>query len=127
MSFPSHDRAQKIWAKDVQDKIDKALNPLILGHYTKSSMRQLSREETNYADEIKFITLLNLSDFYGQSVDDDNIIQASQNSVDSNILNLFKQEVQDLSIELDRGLTLAEQKDLICDLFANHCVNINGE
>jgi hypothetical protein len=55
--------AMSMWAKEAQARIAKILNPGILEYYHKSSQRELSNEEVQSAEQLKFSVLANLSPY----------------------------------------------------------------
>lgn len=95
------------WALDAQEKVAKIVNPIITGYFKKDNLRQLSIEESEHLEKMKFGVLLNLEPY--QNVDK-NII--------GNILkdgNLFSEEASEYYNNLlknKKDVTLAEQKRL---------------
>lgn len=50
----------ELWAVHTQDQIEEILNPVILAHYGKKSMRELTSEEFEAAEDVKFGVLSNI-------------------------------------------------------------------
>jgi|14BtaG_2_1085337.scaffolds.fasta_scaffold03172_2 hypothetical protein len=69
---------QMTWAKQVQDVIADKVNPVMLSHFGKDSMRSLSKKETAAAERMKFKVLASLSPF--EEVTDDVIARIAANN-----------------------------------------------
>lgn len=50
-----------IWAADAQAKISTLVNPSLLAHYSKSSLRELSKSELSQLEEVKFRILCKIA------------------------------------------------------------------
>lgn len=54
---------KNIWAKDAYRDISEHINPIMLKYFTKSNLRELSDEESNQLEKVKFAVLANLEPY----------------------------------------------------------------
>lgn len=110
-------RAKKIEADHIQDLIDKQVNPIALASFGKKNMRVLTKTEIEQLEELKLITLFNMAS------SQDDVVEATQKPLDVDLLDEIYSEISDLTAELGRGLTQAERKNLLSELWAIYGVN----
>lgn len=115
--FTPRIRAKKIEADHIQDLIDKQVNPIALASFGKKNMRVLTKTEIEQLEELKLITLFNMAS------SQDDVVEATQKPLDVDLLDEIYSEISDLTAELGRGLTQAERKNLLSELWAIYGVN----
>ena len=115
--FTPQIRAKRIEADRIQDLIDKEVNPMAIAAFGKKNMRFLTKDEVEQLEELKLITLFNMA-----SAEDD-VVEATQKSLDVDLLEEIYTEISDLTAELGRSLTQAERKNLLSELWAIYGVN----
>jgi len=99
-----------LWVNSVQEEINKILSPLILAHYNKNNMRQLTRKEMLNFEQIKFGVLCNLVPF--EKINNNKIQTALQHSLPKNVNGVYKDMCSQASYEVGRTLTLDEMRYL---------------
>lgn len=110
--FTPQIRAKKIEADHIQDLIDKEVNPMVLAAFGKKNMRVLTRSELEQLEELKLITLFNMTS------PQDDVVAATQLPLDVELLDEIYNEISELTAELGRSLTQSERKNLLSELWA---------
>ncbi len=119
---PKSKASLEIWAKDAQAKIAKMLYNPILESTGKSNIRELTVEEHNAAEELKFDILLRLEPM--ENITNESVAEAFacyQEDVSGmhGITMFYKQTLKEVSDDLDRQLTLAEARDIQTKIYTD--------
>lgn len=115
----------EVWANDCQIAIAQIMNPILLEKFGKTNMRSLSNKESSQAELIKFGVLCNMEPF--SSVTEDSISQALVQDIPMDMTSAYNQLVSNISNELNRPLTLEEQKRIQASIYVAFKGDIDGE
>jgi len=105
-----------VWAKVAQDNISDIINPIVLDHYSKSSIRNLTSEEFLDLEQSKFEILCNLN--IGQSIDENSVAKAAKNP-NKSIHKEFNNWVEEAKLTLGT-LTVEQIRDMRVSYFVNY-------
>ena len=105
-----------LWAKKAQEAISEEINPAILNHYGKSSIRNLTSQEFLDLEQAKFEILCNLN--VGDDISSNSVAKAAQNP-DSSIHDKFNTWMGGDGIELSK-LTIQEVRDMRISFYAEN-------
>lgn len=105
-----------IWAYAAQEDIAKHLNSMLLQRFQKSSFRELTAQETEQVEKLKFGVLCNLEPF--SVVTDKTIFNALGSCASSDFIFTYKQWYSQISTTLDRNLNLDERKRIQAAVYA---------
>lgn len=98
-----------IWATNAQEKIADIINPIMLEFYNKKNVRSLSNEQAIELEQIKAKVLFDLKPF--SPVDHESINHSLHNINNTNQQYAnYQSYVKQISNDLDRQLTIDEQK-----------------
>ena len=109
------------WARDAQFKIAEFINPGILEQYTKGSMRSLTAEEFEQAEEVKFNILMNLEPFADLTLE--NMGQAMSKAFGQTHSRTCKEWIDDAGSSLDRKLSIDEIRNIKASYYADFYVS----
>ena len=109
------------WARDAQFKIAEFINPGILEQYTKGSMRSLTSEEFEQAEEVKFNILMNLEPFADLTLE--NMGQAMSKAFTQTHSRTCKEWIDDANSSLDRKLSIDEIRNIRASYYADFYVS----
>ena len=109
------------WARNAQYKISEFMNPGILEQYTKGSMRSLTSEEFENAEEVKFNILMNLQPFADLTLE--NMGQAMTKAFTQTHTRQCKNWIDDTSASLDRKLSIDEIRNIRASFYADFYVS----
>ena len=110
---PKQKAAMEMWAKDAQLVIAKVITPIILNYFNKKSVRELSKEEFNHLERIKFEILCNLD--MKTELNERSIARAAQNPP-ADIHDEFGEWVEEARQHMD--LTVGKIRDLQAAFYA---------
>lgn len=105
-----------LWAKKAQEAISEEINPAILNHYGKSSIRNLTSQEFLDLEQAKFEILCNLR--VGDDISSNSVAKAAQNP-DISIHDKFNTWMGGDGIELSK-LTIQEVRDMRISFYAEN-------
>jgi hypothetical protein len=100
-----------IWASEAQDKISQIINPIILELYNKKNLRSLANVESDELEQTKTKILFGLKPF--SQITEESVKEAFAqiaNNPQSTALYEFKTYASEISRDLDRDLTVDENK-----------------
>jgi hypothetical protein len=109
-----------LWASEAQEKINAAVNPVMLEFYQKKNLRSLSSEQIKELDKLKTKILFSLDPFV--SLANDNILEQLSYINDQNILQITHQYsvwLNQLKAELDKELSVEEIKHIKSSFYSN--------
>ena len=101
-----------LWAMEAQKAVADIVNPALLNRYSKSNLRELTKEQT---DELEYIKLCILCDIEPLADIDAALmikILDAGHPVDKDILDEYKNLIRDFSDKYDRQPTVSERKSL---------------
>jgi hypothetical protein len=99
------------WANDAQEKINAAMNPVLLDFYNKKNLRSLSNDENKELDLIKTKILFSLKPF--DNLTQEEIINAFHSIDNDNtqqLVSSYQTWIQDLKMALNKDLTVDDYK-----------------
>ena len=105
---PKLKASAEVWAKQAQELISNIINPIILKSHDKTSLRNLTSDQLEELEKIKFEILCSLN--IGQPVNDETVAHAAKSSVKSihsefgNWVQEAKEQLGKLSIEQIRDM-----------------------
>jgi hypothetical protein len=105
------------WAKDAQNAINEALNPVVLAHFNKKNMRSLTDEEWKEAESIKFGVLCNIEPF--SELTDDVINASMQYPIPSYAKVMLDQSILDFTEYLKRSPNIDEIREMQCSIYTD--------
>jgi len=108
----------EIWAKEAQTAISEYLKPFFLDMFEKPNMRSLSQDQTHQAEKIKFGVLCNIEPL--GVLDEKAVVDALNHSTPTNIYKSYCDWIEEVSVEIDRKLTLEELKHVQASVYASH-------
>lgn len=97
-----------IWANEAQDKIADIINPIMLDFYNKKNLRSLSHEEAKELDTTKTKLLFSLAPY--EAISEEKILSNISNLHNSNIESSYYTFIKQISDDLNRSLSMDEQK-----------------
>jgi len=100
-----------IWASEAQDKISQIINPIILELYNKKNLRSLANVESDELEQTKTKILFGLKPF--SQITEESVKEAFTqiaNNPQSTASYEFKTYASEISRDLDRDLTVDENK-----------------
>lgn len=100
--------AMNIWANEAHTKISELIKPVIFKSLGKTNLRQLTSEETEALEEVKFAILCTLSPF--DDVNPQVVAKASFSNEENYFV--YKSFVSEVAKELGRKLTLDELRQI---------------
>jgi hypothetical protein len=109
-----------VWASEAQDKINAAINPVMLDFYGKKNLRSLSNEQIKEIDKVKTKLLFSLDPF--SSLAQENIFENMSNINDQNILQItdsYSVWLNQLKSELNKELSVEEIKQIKSSFYSN--------
>jgi hypothetical protein len=106
----------ELWAKGAQSDISDIINPVILKSYSKSSLRNLSSEEFNELEKIKFEILCNLN--IGDEINSTTVAQAANRPRLKTIHSEFDIWLKEAESQLGK-LTIEQVRDMRI----SYCIN----
>lgn len=109
-----------LWASEAQEKINSAVNPVMLDFYNKKNLRSLSSEQNKELDKLKTKILFLLDPFC--SLANDNILEQLSFVNGQNILHITNQYsvwLNQLKAELDRELSVEDIKHIKSSFYSN--------
>ena len=109
------------WARDAQYKIAEFINPGILDQYTKGSMRSLTAQEFENAEEVKFGILMNLEPFADLTLE--NMGQAMAEASAQAHIRHCKDWIDNAGSSLDRKLSIDEIRNIRASYYADFYVS----
>jgi hypothetical protein len=117
-----------VWANEAQEKISDIINPILLEFYKKKNLRSLSSEESKELEEVKAKVLFSTAPF--SQLDQANIMKAFGiiNEEQQKIIFLgYNNWLKDLSAQLNKTLTVEEQKQAKASFYSYLYTENNGE
>lgn len=116
---PQTGASLQLWAHDAQEKISNIINPVLLDFYNKKNLRSLSSEETKELEAIKTNVLFNLTPHC--TINSDTVL-ANINKINKTNLDNYSVWLRQLSSELDKDLSVEDQKfaksSFYCNLYS---------
>lgn len=107
---PSVKASFEVWAASQQKRVADLLKPAILHAFSKKNLRELTAEEIEIGETLKFGVLSNIEAY--SILDDSEICALVSKNLDRRIKNEFNALSSKISNELNRSLTLDEQKQI---------------
>lgn len=108
----------EIWANTLQKAISDHLNNFILELFGRANFRQLSEKEVEQTEKIKFGVLFNIAPY--TEVNEQSVIAALKLSLDNNIWTKYQELITSVKAELNRPLTLDEERKLQIITYINY-------
>lgn len=108
-----------LWAGNTQKTISSIVTPAILSHYKKTSMRALTKAESEQAEKLKFAILLSLEPF--EDVNQETILRIceSQPSLnDFNVTGTVNELVADFVNKNSKNPSLEEMRQIYCFIYS---------
>lgn len=101
----------KVWADDAQERIAAILHEPLLAHFGRANLRQLTADEFESLERIKFIILASLKPF--EEFTQANVIdELKKGTYSPTYFDYLKAMVKECSEGLGRTLTIEELRDL---------------
>jgi len=113
---PKTRAALEIWAKDTQTKINNGLNSFLLQKFNKANFRQMTDNEVAMAESLKLGVLFNIKPM--AAVDEEVIKAALEKPFSAKIKSIYQTWANDLSLKLNRKLTLEENRNIQTYLYS---------
>ena len=105
---------------DAQSAIAEVLNPHFLNLYSKKNMRSLTQAEIHDAEKIKFGVLCGLQPLSAINTKSVMVALNQYTSHFADIYETYTQWVSNISMEVDRKLTLDELKHVQACVYAEY-------
>lgn len=108
-----------LWSTNAQKTISHIITPAILDHYKKTSMRALTKAESDQAEKLKFTILLGLEPF--EEIDQATVLKIceSQPSLkDFNVLESVNELVADFISKNSKNPSLEEMRQIYCFVYS---------
>jgi hypothetical protein len=117
-----------VWANETQEKISEIINPILLEFYQKKNLRSLSNEESKELEETKSKILFATQPF--SVIDRENILKIFgqiDKEHQKNIFLGYNNWLKDLSAQLNKTLTVEEQKQVKASFYSYLYTDDNGD
>jgi len=112
-------KSMELWATEAQQAISAEINPILLEHYGKSTLRALTDEEFNDLEDIKFSVLMNLEPFSPLTTA---LFSSASDSreIYKSVKNVYKTYIQELTSAMGRVLTIDEKRKIHVDIYTQY-------
>lgn len=100
-----------LWASDAQKKIANILNPILIGTYGKTNLRELTSAQDAELEEIKFVTLCGLEPF--DVVNESKVVEAMTKAQKVSITSFYRKFVE----KNGREPSIEEKRQIQCLAF----------
>jgi len=101
-----------LWGVEAQNKISEIINPAILAHYNKSSLRSLTKSEMDQLEYLKLCILCGIEPFIEIDADIINSLLKMSMSIDPSVASSLKRFRNDFSERNDRQPSIDEARQM---------------
>jgi len=101
-----------LWGVEAQNKISEVINPAILAHYNKSSLRSLTKSEMDQLEYLKLCILCGIEPFIEIDADIINRLLKISMSIDPSVASSLKGFRNDFSERNDRQPSIDEARQM---------------
>ena len=112
---PKLKASAEIWVKNAQESVSTIIGEIYLEKVDKTSLRKLTSAEVKEIEKLKFGVLFNIEPM--TSISNQTIYDALNKDINNNLFNQYQLWINTISQELDRVLTLEEQKQVQLTLY----------
>jgi hypothetical protein len=105
--LPQTGASLQLWASAAQDSISDIINPILLDFYGKKNLRSLSNDQTKELENVKSSILFNSKPFCTINKE---YIQEKLSNLDNQYLSNYSVWLRQLASQLNRDLTVDDQK-----------------
>jgi hypothetical protein len=110
--------ATSLWASEAQSNISDIINPAILAHYEKASLRSLTKSEIDQLEHLKLCILCNMQPFIEITPEVISDLLNKPISVDSNVAKLLAELKEDFFNRNSRQATIDEIRKINISCYA---------